>query len=987
MNKNKILIILFLIGSMTNIFPEWDRSEALKSASEYDYPPFCIVNPDSTAGGFSVELLKAACEAMNMKIDFKVDEWNVIKQELADGKLDVLPLVGRTPEREQLYDFTFPYMTYHGAVFARTDDARFITREDLKSTKLMVLKGDNAEEYVRRVKLTSDIETVESFEKAFKNLSEGKCDIVVTQKVMGLNLVKQTGIINVEPLEIEINDFQQNFCFAVTKNNHKLLELINEGLSIVIANGSYDRLRKKWFEPKSEIGKTKLTIGVDANYPPFSYTDENGKPAGYNVDLAAAVAKQLGILIEIKAGSWIEIKEALKSGRIDAVAGMYFSNLQDRNFIFSPPHFIIDHVMVVKKDTEDINDVYDLKGKRIIVMEGGVMQEFLIKSGYDREVNTLKSQEDVLKALSESNYDCALVTHTLAHYYIERDKLKNLKVIEKAYLSREYCFAVKKGNENLLRNISDALTALNESGGYRSIHSKWFGAYHHEGVNYIRLIKYTSAIFVILLMLFTLFLFWNRTLKKQVAKRTEELNQEIEKRIEIENILRKNEKLLTDNEEKYRQIFDNAYEGIFITRPDGTILNANPEACRIFDRSEEEITSLGRDSIFDLDDPMFHESLEIRKKTGFFKGEVRALRKDGSRIHLFLTTNIYKDSKNEPKTITIFSDISEKKMANAKLENNLKELEKNKKATLNLLKDIKEENIQRRKAEENLRKLNEELENKVKERTKQLEDQNDELKKTQDSLVLLLNDVNESRRELEKVNLQLTAANKELEAFSYSVSHDLRAPLRAILGFSNILKDDYCRDLDDEGKRYMNKILDNTTKMQLLIDDLLEFSRVGRSTIKPADIKTKQLVKKIFEEVTENEKDRKFEFSVDESIPDIRGDRTLTTQMFNNIIGNAVKFTCKRDIADIRINYENDGRFHIISVKDNGAGFDEKHKHKIFEVFQRLHSGAEFPGTGVGMSIVAKVAAMHGWIVDAESRIGEGAVFFIKIPVNSKMEA
>jgi PAS domain S-box-containing protein len=716
--KRNIFVVFFLVlyGAFA-LYSQKADLRNIRSASEYDYPPFCVVNSDSSAGGFSVELLKAACEAVNIEVSFKIDEWNVIKQELADGKLDVLPLVGRTPERENIYDFTFPYMTYHGAVFARTGENRFKTREDLKNAKLMVLKGDNAEEFARRVKLTSDIETVESFDTAFRNLSEGKCDFVVTQKVMGLNLIKQTGIDNIVPLDIDVKDFQQNFCFAVTAGNKKLLELINEGLSIVIADGSYDRIHKKWFEPVSEIGKTRLVIGIDSSYPPFGFLDEKGNPAGFNVDLINAVAKQLGIIIDIKTCSCPDITDFLLKGEMDAVAGMYYSKSRAKDFNFSIPLMVNDHVIVSRTDSYQVNDLSDLKNKEILVKKNDIMHEYLLENGFDKEIRTANSQDEVLKQLSEGKYEYALTSHTFAHYYIEKNKIPNLKVIEKTYVPQEYCFAAATNNEALIRHISDALAVLKESGDYRKIYSKWMGIYHETGKDYSRIIKYLLVIFFALFLLTAGFYVWNRSLKKQVERKTSELRDEIAVRKTTEEILLLNEEELKGNqqkiiesEEKYRQVFDSASEGIFMTKTDGSILSANPEACRILGRTEKEIIELGRDKLFDTDDPRLAESLEIRSQKGYFKGEIAAIRKDGTRIPLLLTSSIYHDSKGEEKSITIFSDISERKEDENRLQAYTKELEKNKNAMLNILKDVNLEVTERRKAQEELKKLNTELE-------------------------------------------------------------------------------------------------------------------------------------------------------------------------------------------------------------------------------------------------------------------------------------
>lgn len=984
--KKILILLLIILSTVFNIYSQDSGFiKKIRAASDFDYPPFCIINPDSTAGGFSVELLKEVCSVMNIQTDIKVGEWNKIKQELADGKIDVLCRAARTPEREPIYDFTFLYLSFHGAVFVRTGTG-INNVEDLKDKTIIVLRGGNAEEYCKREKISNNIILTESYKTAFLDLSEGKYDAIITLKVMGLNLLNEMKIKNIRPV-IDLNDFWQSFTFAVKEGDRDLLAQLNEGLSIVISNGTFDRIRQKWFLPQTVLGRTTLTIGDDNQYPPYAFINENGVPAGFNIDLIRAVAKELGILVDIKLGVWSEVRKSLEKNEIDAISGMFYSKDRDSLYDFSPPHSISSHAIVVRKGSKVYETIENLRKKKVLVEKGDIMYDYLISKGFDKEIVAVGSQEEALIVLSKGKYDCALVSKILSRFLIDKNKIKNLSVSEKSFLPQEYCFAVKDGNEILLDQLSYALANVKSSGEYRKIYTKWFGTYEKSELNFKRILKYSAAILIPLLMLIIGIMLWNRTLQKQINKKTMDIQHEMLIRKQTEEALKASNKAVTESiiaikesEEKYRQIFEMASEGIFVTKPDGMILSANPEACRIMGRTEKEIVELGRDKLFDNNDPGFIKSLEIRKKTGSFKGEVVCIKKDGTRTPLFLTTILYKDSKNVEKTITIFTDITERKLYEQKTNEYLKELEKNKTAMMNILKDVNQEVTQRKAAQEELKRLNAELEDKVRERTAQLENQNRELTSVQDSLVLLLEDVNDARKSLELVNSKLVAANKELEAFSYSVSHDLRSPLRAILGFADILREEYCKDLDDEGKRFLSRITDNTKRMQDLVDDLLEYSRVGRSDIRMQKVDMKNMLLKIFEEQTEGLIDRDFDFSINGVVPDVTGDMTLLRQAFGNIIGNAVKFTRGKHISKIKINCGQIENFDIISIEDNGAGFDENYKHKLFEVFQRLHSSEEFPGTGVGLSIVYKVFQKHGWTIDAEGKIGEGAKFIIKIP-------
>ncbi|MEO3402535.1 ATP-binding protein [Mucilaginibacter sp. CAU 1740] len=227
----------------------------------------------------------------------------------------------------------------------------------------------------------------------------------------------------------------------------------------------------------------------------------------------------------------------------------------------------------------------------------------------------------------------------------------------------------------------------------------------------------------------------------------------------------------------------------------------------------------------------------------------------------------------------------------------------------------------------------------------------------------------------------LIHANEELEAFSYSVSHDLRAPLRAIAGFSNIMIEDYSDKLDDEGQKTLNTIVNNALRMGMLIDDILSFSKLSRAEKINTTLDMKSIFKNVFDELMRQEPaNHKVVFELGELAPSI-GDQAMITQVVTNFISNALKYSRNTPETRIVVNSVTADGSTTYSVKDNGAGFDEKYKNKLFKIFSRLHNDKEFEGTGIGLSIVKKVIERHGGTVTAEGVLGEGATFSFSLPV------
>jgi len=233
--------------------------------------------------------------------------------------------------------------------------------------------------------------------------------------------------------------------------------------------------------------------------------------------------------------------------------------------------------------------------------------------------------------------------------------------------------------------------------------------------------------------------------------------------------------------------------------------------------------------------------------------------------------------------------------------------------------------------------------------------------------------------ELAEANAELEAANVELEAFAYSVSHDLRAPLRAIEGFSRILLEDYADKLGEEGRRVINVVCDSTTKMGEMIEDILELSRAGRVEIATTSINMKALVDEAIRELEPTVADRNVRFEVG-ALPEAQGDAPLMRHVWTNLLSNAVKFTSLKSEAIIQVDAVTGEDETVYYVRDNGVGFDMKYADKLFGVFQRLH-GADFAGNGVGLAIVKRIVTRHGGRVWAEGKPDDGATFYFSIPV------
>src|SRR5450759_1440176 len=379
------------------------------------------------------------------------------------------------------------------------------------------------------------------------------------------------------------------------------------------------------------------------------------------------------------------------------------------------------------------------------------------------------------------------------------------------------------------------------------------------------------------------------------------------------------ERELRASEQRFKSACDHAPVGVSLTQPGGRVGNANATLAEMLGYSVAELESLTVAEITHPDDRAETARLTEAALAGEidgFKVDKRYLRKDGSDLWTTASVTLLRDEQGRPVDfLAMISDISARKQAEDA----------------------------RREAERELAEMNVDLERRVLERT-----------------------------------LELEAANKELEAFSYSASHDLRAPLRALDGFSLALLEDYGEQLDDTGRDYLARLRAAAQRMGQLIDDLLMLSRVTRREMVREKVDLSALARDILADLRQAEPERAVDAAVADGLV-ANGDPALLRIVLQNLLANAWKFTSREPEAQVEVGVDRRDGVAAYYVRDDGAGFDATYVDKLFTPFQRLHTAAEFPGTGIGLATVKRIVRRHGGTVWAEGAVDSGATIYFTL--------
>jgi PAS domain S-box-containing protein len=765
----------------------------------------------------------------------------------------------------------------------------------------------------------------------------------------------------------------------------------------------------------------EVIVGTWDN-PPLVYRDDSGLITGLSIDILQQVAKDNNWKLIFHHDSWAKNYDALQNGSIDLLAVIAYSPQRAELFDYPKQTLINNWGVIYQGPEQNITSIQDLQGKRVAlvpkIIHSKVFSELMGKFDFPFETVPAKDFEDVLKLMNDGKADAGVINRVVSIMTADKYRVKPTSIIFNPVQVR---YATLKGkNSELISALDKYLTTVktNKDSYYYHSVNKWLKN-EGEKPDY----SWVMPLLAVIFLLFTLISIYIVLVRREVKRRTAELT-------ESENRFRQ----LADNINAAFWIttadwnemiyISPGYEKIWGLPTDSLSCNATSWIDSVHpDDRAQVMADIAAKSPPDEGNPAFHE--------------YRILSSNGQ--ERWISTRVYPvyDSTGKVYRIAgLCEDITARKQTELDLEHSKAELE----AIFNAISDVvvytdtdrrlihvnpATETIFGYRSEELLGGTTEIF---YADKADYKQQGNRQFSKTSDiksasyemryrrkdgstfigetfgakvfdnegrmaGFIGVIRDVTQRKQveaelrqhqeHLEELVTERTAElsnlNHELEAFSYSVSHDLRAPLRAINGFSTILCQEFKSKLDEEGIDYLERIQKASIKMGHLIDDLINLSRVSRVDLNKETVDLSSMAEEILTALHNAEPDRKVSWDVEKGLS-VKADKTLIHVMLQNLLSNAWKYTAKAPEAMIRFYCQpREGEPDALCVEDNGIGFDTEYKHKIFKPFERLHSHSEFEGTGIGLATVYRVVKRHAGRIWAESTLNKGSRFYFRL--------
>ncbi len=534
---NFFFLVLFLLLSW-QVF-SWDGesfdSSRVWSLCSNPYRPATVLpsetNPLGILEGRMISVLE---ESLNLSF---VRYYGVDKEELSrrlsSGSCAIAPVYGRPDELEEVAYFTIPYGRSEFVYVTLSGDEREISLESLTGKKIALAENSPAETLLRQ-DFSHRIEVLryDSIERGLRAVAYGQVDVFLGNRPQIETFMKSGGLSSFKLHDSALEPLEHRL--AVSRRFPELFLRVQEILDL---NGPlrYDSGKREKAEVSpAEAGDIShnaeafpdrpLLFRGDRDYPPYEYLDEEGLPAGFNVDVVKAMAKALGLEVRIELGEWDTVRQELEEGRIDGLMGMFQTAEREKNADFAVPHFIASYAVFVRKGS-GISELEDLYGKTVLVQNGDMGHDFLMENMIAEQVFIRSSPEDVLKSLSDGVGDAALMSRLQGGLIIEDQRLRNLEVVGPPILQRNYCIAVPEGRSRLLAQINEGLNMIKTDGTFQAIHNKWFGFYDMSLAKNRRVYRILTLVFLVIIVVMFAFILWNRLLKREVENTTRELRE------------------------------------------------------------------------------------------------------------------------------------------------------------------------------------------------------------------------------------------------------------------------------------------------------------------------------------------------------------------------------------------------------------------------------------------------------------------------------
>ncbi len=982
------------------------------------WPPLDFKDIAGNPAGVGVDFLNEINQLLGGVIRIHADTFENNLRKAKDRELDGLMDVTPKPDREEYLQFTQPYLDIPHVIVGRRNARYYPSAASLAGRTVALEKGFGNIQWFKTNFPSVRIRLYDSTSDALDAVARSQADAYAGNRAVALYLIEREMLTNLH-LQGRLEKPTVVLSIGIRKDWPVVAGLMDRALGVVLQKQGRSILAK-WFEMASQVGShfqlkpeeeawlaahPVIRMGVMDNWPPMDFVDESGHVHGLGVDFIGLLNERLGGRIEVVPGPFPRLMEDCKAGRLDALMDITPRPDREEFFHFTKPYAVLPHAIVGRKG-DAYFDSFESLHKRTVAVEAGFFVAAHIRSNHPSiRLVEYPSTRDALVAVSGGKADAYVGNRAGASWIISREMLSNLQV---QGIVRETSsvnsIGVRKDAPELASILGTAMASLPQA-GIQAIYERWGGVGQERPGAFLSWIQLTP-----------------------------EERQWIDRHpvIRVGSHPRWAPVEFVDKEGIYRGItrdyLDRFGRALGVDFRYVPIPSWRQAQAKLRDGEVDMLTSLTKASARKMDFVFTPPYLSLqtaiftRKDTPYI-GELTLLKGmkvatvPGYAMKEFLESQCpgiqMEEAKDIPEVLVMLENGQVDAFVGTLLitshyiqqggHSRLKVAGETPFVYQPAFACRKDWKILVEILDKLMEGIDEDERNAIARRwmTVTYEEHIDYSKVYKigaGALVLLAVFLYWNRRlaseirhrraveaSLIKSEEALVAANKELEAFSYSVSHDLRAPLRHISGFVQLLQSKSKDKLDETGRRYLEVIAGATGKMAALIDDLLLFSRTGRAQMREETLPLGAIVEECRRELEPETRGRNIEWKIGE-LPEVLADRALLRQVVANLLGNAVKYSSKKPEARIEVSARREGDEIIVCVRDNGAGFDMKYADKLFGVFQRLHTEAEFEGTGIGLANVRRIVSRHGGRTWAEGEVDKGAAFYFSLPVRPAKE-